>query len=288
MPATRHSLVSTHQILGSDVRCWTYPSAGQSAGTILAVHGFRGDHHGLQLVVDELAEYTVVVPDLPGFGDSTPMRGVPHDAAGYARVVGELAAQLDLGPETILLGHSFGTIVAAYRLAAHPQEFGRLVLINPICEPALEGSNALMSRAAGAFYSVGSVLPARLGEPLLRWRLISDVMSLAMTKSGDSAVRAYVKEQHRSYFSRFNGRDTLRESFQSSISGTVLQAAPAISAPTLLVAGALDELGSVAGQEALAAEFRSAELRVIDDVGHLIHYERPAAAAGHIRRFLAR
>ncbi|MGJ9402053.1 alpha/beta fold hydrolase [Arthrobacter sp. KK5.5] len=282
------TLVSTHRILGADLRCWTYPAAGAPAGTILAVHGFRGDHHGLQLLVDALPEYAVVVPDLPGFGDSTPMRGTAHDAAGYAVAVRELAGQLGLGPSTTLLGHSFGTLVAARLLADHPGSFRRLVLVNPICEPALEGSNALMSKAAGVFYAVGSMLPAALGEPLLRWRLISDLMSLAMTKSRHRAVRSYVKDQHRRYFSRFNGRDTLREAYASSISGTVLQVAPQIPVPTLLVAGALDELGSVAGQRRLAAGFRSADLRVIEGVGHLIHYEKPLEAAGHIREFLTR
>ncbi|MET1035658.1 MAG: alpha/beta hydrolase [Arthrobacter sp.] len=287
MPSNRSALVSAHHIRGSDVRCWTYPSVGPSAGVVLAVHGFRGDHHGLQLLVDQLAEYTVVVPDLPGFGASTPMDATPHDAAGYAAVVAELAGELGLGPRTTLLGHSFGSIIAAFHLAAHPGSFGRLVLINPICEPALEGSNALMSRAAAAFYAAGALLPESVGERLLRSRMISDLMSATMTKSTDPAVRAYVKDQHRRYFGRFSGRETLREAFDASINRTVRQVAPAIGAPTLLVAGALDELGSVEGQEELAAEFPAAELRVIDGVGHLIHYERPAAAAGHIRAFLA-
>ncbi|MFB0834334.1 alpha/beta fold hydrolase [Arthrobacter halodurans] len=287
MPQNRSSLVSAHRVRGSDLRCWTYPSVGPSSGILLAVHGFRGDHHGLQLLVDQLPEYTVVVPDLPGFGASTPMAATAHDVPGYSAVVADLAKELGLGPRTTLLGHSFGSIVAAFHLAAHPGSFERMVLINPICEPALEGSHALMSRAAAAFYAAGALLPESTGERLLRSRIVSDLMSATMTKSSDHAVRAYVKDQHRRYFGRFSGRDTLREAFGASITGTVRQVAPAIGAPTLLVAGALDELGSPAGQEALAAEFPAAELRVIDGVGHLIHYERPAAAAGHIRAFLA-
>jgi pimeloyl-ACP methyl ester carboxylesterase len=31
------------------------------------IHGFRGDHHGLQLFADALPEYRVIIPDLPGF-----------------------------------------------------------------------------------------------------------------------------------------------------------------------------------------------------------------------------
>ncbi len=30
--------------------------------TLLLIHGFRGDHHGMQLIVDALPEYEVLVP----------------------------------------------------------------------------------------------------------------------------------------------------------------------------------------------------------------------------------
>lgn len=36
--------------------------------TIVAVHGFRGEHHGLEPVLAYLPEVRVLVPDLPGFG----------------------------------------------------------------------------------------------------------------------------------------------------------------------------------------------------------------------------
>ena len=315
--STRRALKSIHHVHGSRVSTWTYPALGPCRGVILAVHGFRGDHHGLARIVGQLPGYAIIVPDLPGFGSSTPFgadespdaapdaalvsgvsgTGAPlaasaadaprHDVAGYGEVVGALREQLGLGPETILLGHSFGTIVAATYLARHPGTFAGLVLINPICEPALEGSQAAMSRAAGAYYAAGERLPAPLGEALLRSRFITDVMSLAMLKSRDPAMRAYVFDQHRRYFSRFTSRATLREAYASSITATVRDVAARINEPVLLVVGEQDELGSVKAQRALARIFPRASMRVIADVGHLIHYEKPAEAASLIEDFLA-
>lgn len=301
-PPARTALVSTHEIHGSRMRTWTYPALGASRGVVLAVHGFRGDHHGLVRMIECLPHLTIIVPDLPGFGASTPFSGVSghgaqdnagtaagsrHDVAGYGKVIGALREQLQLGNETILLGHSFGTIVAAAYLARHPGSFASLVLINPICEPALEGSQALLSRAAGAYYAAGEHLPAFLGEALLRSRFITDAMSLAMLKSRDPAMRAYVFDQHRRYFSRFTSRSTLREAYASSITETVRDVAARINEPVLLVVGEQDELGSVTAQRSLARRFPRATMRVIADVGHLIHYEKAAEAAAIIEDFLA-
>ncbi|MFL4474164.1 alpha/beta fold hydrolase [Paeniglutamicibacter sp. MACA_103] len=307
--AQRRALKSIHHVHGARVSTWTYPAVGPCRGVILAVHGFRGDHHGLARIVDRLPGFTIIVPDLPGFGDSTPFAGesIPpsgvsapgapvadtaaaaprHDVAGYGEVIGALRGQLSLGPDTILLGHSFGTIVAATYLSRHPGAFAQLVLINPICEPALEGSQAAMSRAAGAYYAAGERLPAPLGEALLRSRFITDVMSLAMLKSRDPKMRAYVFDQHRRYFSRFTSRSTLREAYASSITATVRDVAARINEPVLLVIGEQDELGSVKAQRSLARTFPRARMRVIGDVGHLIHYEKADEAASLIEEFLA-
>ncbi|WP_411733766.1 alpha/beta fold hydrolase [Paeniglutamicibacter sp.] len=307
--SSRRALKSIHHVHGSRVSTWTYPALGPCRGVILAVHGFRGDHHGLARIIDQLSDFAIIVPDLPGFGastpfagDSTPASGVSdpgapvaassaaapsHDVAGYGEVIGALREELGLGPDTILLGHSFGTIVAATFLARHPGTFARLVLINPICEPALEGSQAAMSRAAGAYYAAGEKLPAPLGEALLRSRFITDVMSLAMLKSKDPAMRAYVLDQHRRYFSGFTSRATLREAYGASITATVRDVAARINEPVLLVVGEHDELGSVPAQRALARTFPRALMRVIGDVGHLIHYEKAPEAASLIEEFLA-
>lgn len=288
----RPSLHSIHEVRGSQVHCWTYPAQTTCRGVILAVHGFRGDHHGLIRLVEQLPGYTVIVPDLPGFGVSTPFAAVPghpapgHNAEGYAEVISALRADLELAQDTILLGHSFGSIVAAGYLAKHPEDFAQLVLINPICEPALEGNQALMSRAASLYYTAGAVLPAKLGEGLLRSRLITDLTSLAMLKSKDPAMRAYVFDQHRRYFSGFTSRATLREAYAASITQTVRDVAARVSQPTLLVVGERDELGSITAQRALERAFPRGVMRLIPQVGHLIHYEKAPEAGALINDFL--
>lgn len=281
----RTQLVSTHRLFGSATRVFTYRAAPeQSRGVLLAVHGFRGDHHGLDRIIAQLPGYTVVVPDLPGFGGSSSMTQAPHDVEGYARMLDVLADQLQLGPATHLLGHSFGSIIAA-RLAAG-RGFASLSLLNPISEPALESSQALLARVTSGYYALCAALPSGIGEPLLRSKLFTDSMSLVMTKSRDPQMRRYVREQHRAYFGGFHSRDTLAEAYLASISHTVGEYSRGIGIPTLMVGGQQDELGSPATQEALRATFADARLLMLPDVGHLIHYEKAPETAAAVRRFL--
>ena len=43
------------------------------------VHGYRGDHHGLEPVIAAAADgVRIISPDLPGFGESTPLDGTGH------------------------------------------------------------------------------------------------------------------------------------------------------------------------------------------------------------------
>ena len=89
--ARLHVTERTVSVLGSDTRYWEYGESREEPVLVL-VHGFRGDHHGLEPVVASLPGAHIVSPDLPGFGESTPLGDVRHDIEGdYHTVTVELA-----------------------------------------------------------------------------------------------------------------------------------------------------------------------------------------------------
>ena len=196
-------------------------------------------------------------------------------------------AALGLGPETVLLGHSFGSIVAAHFVAAHPGPVTPLILINPIAAPALEGPKGIMTKLAVLYYRLAARLPRPLGLALLRSPLIVRVMSEAMAKTGDKDLRRFIHGQHHAYFSAFADRDSLLESFTASVSSHVAEVAGEAHP-----AGPADRRGKRRNRHAspdqhhLAALLPDGDLKVIPGVGHLIHYETPEPAAGFIRSFL--
>ena len=276
------------EINGADLRYWVHRDdlAGPDGpDTIVMVHGLRGTHHGLELIAAGLPDHRVVVPDLPGFGDSGPMVGRRHDAQGYASAMIELIKLLGDRP-VVLLGHSFGSIVAAHVASSAPELVTKLVLVNPISTPALRGPRVMLSSLASAYYSLGKALPPRMGNSLLANRWVVLGASRAMIRTKDKRLRRYIDESHLRYFSRFHSPALLSETFAASVSNTVTDYADALSMPTLLVAGETDEIAPLAGQRVLADRLPQARLAVIPHVGHLVHYETPEAAAYEIRRFL--
>ena len=125
-----------------------------------------------------------------------------------------------------------------------------------------------------------------LGTALLRNGLIVRGMSIAMAKTRDPDLRRFIHDQHDTYFSDFADRDVLRDAFVASVSHDVRAFAPDIDVPVLLVAAQQDDITPIEAERHLATLFSDAELVEIADVGHLIHYETPAEAAGAVRRFL--
>jgi len=270
------------EVQGGTTAYWVYGSE-DAATTVVAVHGFRGEHHGLEPVLAYLPEVRVIAPDLPGFGETAPLPGRTHDLDAYAGWLREFAAAV--APGAVILGHSFGSIVASAAVASG-LETPNLVLLNPIGAPALEGPKGVMTRLAVFYYDLGAKLPEKLGTALLRNRLIVRVMSITMAKTKSAVLRRFIHDQHDTYFSDFADRDVLRDAFVTSVSHDVRAYAPLIHVPTLLVAAQKDDITPIEAERRLVKLFPNGELVEIADVGHLIHYETPAEAAGAIRRFL--
>jgi pimeloyl-ACP methyl ester carboxylesterase len=281
IPVREHEV----EVLGSTTRYWDYGPADAEVALVL-VHGYRGDHHGLEPVVAQLPDLRIVAPDLPGFGRSGPMTGAPHSIEGYGRWLDGFLASLDLRGAVPLLGHSFGSIVVAHAIAAGLPT-PRVVLVNPISSDPMRGVNGVLARLTRLYYAVGRKLPPRAGAAWLGNRAIVRFMSETLVKTDDAALRRWIHEEHDRYFSAFSDRDTLAEGFDASLSTDVVQAAGSLTMPTLLIVGDDDLVAPLDGQRALAGLLPDGRLEVLEGVGHLVHYERPHDAARLVRDFLA-
>ena len=271
-------------ILGSDVHYWVYNE--DKPHTIVMVHGFRGTHQGLHDIIRTLPEYRIIIPDLPGFGNSTPMNDERHDILGYTKFITAFVRQMQFAGKPTLLGHSFGSIVAASVVASSPELFDKLILVNAIASPALKGPRKIGSLGAKLYYRIGARLPERAGRALLSSRSMVKLTSTLLTKTKDKALRADIHRHHLRHFSSFQTRQTLLEAFNASIEQTAADYAGDIHLPTLLIAGAIDDIAPLRGQLELEQLLPNARLVVVQDVGHLIHREAPKEAAEAIRSFL--
>ena len=132
IPGTCHEAV----LAGVRTRYWQY-GLGMNTGVfyskdfpkVLMVHGFRGDHHGLEIIANRLLALMpgadVISPDLPGFGRSDELSG-QVSIESYVQWLHALIERVASGQKVLLVGHSFGSIVAAAYAAAHPETLDRL------------------------------------------------------------------------------------------------------------------------------------------------------------------
>ncbi|HEX6257890.1 MAG TPA: alpha/beta hydrolase [Candidatus Saccharimonadales bacterium] len=278
--STQHSL----ELAESSVKYWEYNPEGKHA--IVMIHGFRGDHHGLEYIARSLPAYRILIPDLPGFGASSAFDTLTHDISGYTVFVRGFLAALKLTEPPVLLGHSFGSIVAAKYAALHPKTISKLVLINPIAAPPLSGPKAALSKLTSLYYWLGNALPARAGEALLKNKGIVLAMSAVLAKTKDKELRKRIHGNHLAYFSSFANRKVVLESFQASIAKTVTEHSKNIITPTLLIAGDLDDIAPPTQQAELQSKLPDARLIMLTGVGHLVHYEAPEKAAAAIAEFI--
>ena len=322
IPGTGHEARIGADAQAVTTRYWQY-GEGMGSGSfpegcypVLLVHGFRGDHHGLEIIANYLLKLipnvSIISPDLPGFGRSAdlPENTQGKDAQGADNINAYVAwlndfvkhtnpAREDAQPLPLhLVGHSFGSIVTSAFAAAHPNSLALLSLINPISEPALEGSQRVASRLASLYYRAGAALPEKIGYPLLRSQLITRASSEVMMRTKDKAMRRFINGQHAAYFGSFGSRRGVLSAYEASITHTAAEYAAAIRVPVQMLVAEDDDLGTPETARAMYATLTSRDLPatstgarerldMIPEVGHLIHYETPRRAAELIADFAA-
>ena len=273
-------------VADSATRYWFYPATSDDAKTLIFIHGYRGNHHGLEAIAGALPDFNIVIPDLPGFGKSAPFankHSVDTYVAWLNEFVGLVSREQRLDAKPVLVGHSFGSIISA-AFAAQSESISHLVLINPVSAPALEGPKALMTQLVRVMFWLSGSLPVKPGLAMLKsWPMVRG-MSIVMTKSRNRSLRSWVHAQHDANFNDFANRRVAIEGYNASISHNVGEYAPQFKVPTTLVIGARDDITSVKQQEAMAATIPANwTLTNLRGVGHLTHYELPFEVAAAIR-----
>jgi pimeloyl-ACP methyl ester carboxylesterase len=271
------------QIAGKTAVYFEYPAIDGSNRNLIMIHGYRGNHHGLEAIAAGLSKYRVIIPDLPGFGQSDPLE-TTHSVEAYSNWIRDFVHGLSLGGEINLIGHSFGTLVVGHYAINH--NLKSAVLINPVSTPALEGPQATLTSLTKIYYSLAGLLPKSLGLWLLRNKLAVMVMSVVMAKTKNRALRKWIHRQHLDNFSDFKTIAVATEGYEASISTDLSQLASLIKVPVLVIAAEFDDITSIASQRAVAKLYSSVNYQEIQGVGHLVHYEAPDQAASHITNFL--
>jgi pimeloyl-ACP methyl ester carboxylesterase len=250
------------QVDGFDI---PYLEGGQGEALVL-IHGFGGDKDNFTRIARFLTpHYRVLIPDQPGFGDSTRRLDARYGMADQVERIAAFMRQLGLG-RVHMGGNSFGGFIAALHAARSPELVASLWLLDPAGTAASHssaiirhyeetGENPLLVKTVAGFDDVIRVTTHR--SPFLP--------RFARTALGMRAVADFPLHTR-----------IARELSASPLMETTYDT---LATPALIVWGAQDELLSPAGAEAYRKLFPNSQVRMMQGIGHLPMAEAPRQTA---------
>ena len=248
-----------------------------SGHAVLLLHGFTGtsaawDEHAAGLV----PRLRVLAPCLPGHGETV----APHDAMSVEATADALAVLLERhrAVPAHVVGYSLGARVALRLALTHPDAVDRLILESP--SPGFETDAERAARRAA-----DETLAARLETDGIEafvddWERSPIFAShAALDPERAARVRAMRLGNEPGGLAA-----SLRHAGQGAME-PLFDRLGTLHKPTLVIAGALDELGRPRA-ERVATAIPGARLTVVDGAGHTPHDERPEAFLRLVLEFL--
>ena len=248
------------------------PNSTQSL--LLMIHGHGGDHRGLEELAASL-NMGVVIPDLPGFGESSEL-SEKHTIENYVRFLKKFMSAI--GAERyMLLGHSLGSAIAL-ALTAEDQRVSHLVLLNPV--PDFTKRIKFLIRSVNG---LGHKMPEKMADAFVKAKLYNLATFLIHSRRRNDREYAtkYLKTQNTARYSF----KTWSESGESIFFFDQVALAKQITSPALILHGERDSLTT---GEAIQhfSEALNAQLIEIPGTGHFLPLEHTAEAAEPIKAFL--
>jgi pimeloyl-ACP methyl ester carboxylesterase len=120
--------LTTHAVQAGDTR-WVYYEGGEGP-TIVLLHGFAADKTEWLKVAKELTpHFHLIIPDLPGWGDSSRVAGASYAIEAQAARLDAFVQALPLG-RFMLAGHAMGGAIAGVYASDHPDHVAGLALLD--------------------------------------------------------------------------------------------------------------------------------------------------------------
>lgn len=251
-----------------------YYTAGQPNGLppIILLHGTSTSGDSFRETMHELSDsYWLIAPDIPGFGfseDTTPYT-FPH-------LVEWLAAFKDALhlPQTAVVGHSFGGMLATAYALSYPEDISRLLLLAPAILVAQDWPEVPMRWGISmGLVDVGSAVTQR--PPF-----VNRVIKVPFYDVAGQHLSVW-ERRLRDYENARSSADVIKALALSDIRGQL----PNMTLPVSLVWGAHDQIVPPENANLLQAYWPQAEINILESCGHVPMIEQQQTFQAIARHF---
>jgi len=266
-----------------------------SGPALLCLHGFPQTSACWEPLASRLEDrFTVLMPDLPGFGASDPAASA--DARAVADTMAALLDALELDRVTVV-GHDFGGAIAWSLGLAHPDRLDGLVVVNsPLRRLDLRhGWHMLALNLPVVPELAFSLAGGPLVEAMIRrCTTVPDAIPEEAMQEYRSAFRTIEAQRNAFAYYRTVTRAYLRHAARRSIPSFVpfigRPSAPSreqrkVEVPTMVVWGAADPVLPVHLTDDLDRHISDLRLELLDGIGHFVPEEAPDALASLVADF---
>jgi abhydrolase domain-containing protein 6 len=260
---------------------WTYAyrdAEAADAPVIVMIHGFTGSKENWYPLARELGgRYRLLIPDLPGWGESERKPGAVYGFPQQAAYVNAFIRALAPDTPVVLLGHSMGGGIAVLAATRYPRDIGKVGLLdaagvrfkdNQFGLDVLAGKNpfAVDDEASLQRY-IDIVFHDAQAKPWLPWPAST---ALIRKRRADAAFEQGVLDRiGRSAESLLPGEEAFR-----------------IRQPTLLLWCRQDAVIDASALDLYAQRIPQARKVLLDDCGHMSLMERPAQVADAVVKLI--
>jgi pimeloyl-ACP methyl ester carboxylesterase len=247
-----------------------YEERGQGLPVVL-IHGFPLDGRTWEAQLAALSDrWRVIVPDLPGFGQSRLAR--PFTIESLAHDLHELLVRISALP-CVLGGLSMGGYVSFAFVAEFLKDLKGLILVDTKCEADTpEGKQNRLkmiqtAKAGGAKAVADQMMP----------KMISPAVAQSRPQV-PRCLRQIMESVHVATIERASLAMKDRRDYTGEL--------PFMAVPTLIVVGHDDAFAPPAVAQAMQRQLPKARLSIIPNAGHMAPMEQPEAVNEAMRAFL--